>query len=293
VRALVLMRHAERRAHSGAVKRADTSSHLVWEHVEVDGRPAVYGVAGVGPPLVFVHGWGLSHRTYRRALKHLVAQGIRVYAPALPGFGRTQELPTGQFSFAGYSDWLAKFMDAAGITGKVTLVGHSFGGGVAIKAAYDWPKRVGRLVLVNSIGGTTWRQRGDQVRMMQDRPLWDWGLHLQADTFSLRQLTRVVPVIAADALPNAMRQPRAVWRVGRLIRDADFAPELQELKRRRVPVVILWGRNDTVLPLACLESLRAALGSPTVRTVEGSHGWLLAQPERFAEEITNIMGTAS
>ena len=288
----MLQRRAGRPAHAGPVKRPDTSSHLVWREVEVDGRPASYGVAGEGPPLLFVHGWGLSHRTYRRALKRLVEQGIRVYAPALPGFGRTPELPADQFSFTGFSAWLAHFMDAAGITGKVTLVGHSFGGGVAIQAAYDFPRRVSRLVLVNSIGGATWQQRGEQVRMMQERPLWDWGLHLQADTMSLRQLTRVVPVIAADAVPNAVRQPRAVWRVGRLIREADFAPELQELKRRRMPVVILWGRNDTVLPLACMESLRAALGSPTVRTVEGSHGWLLAQPERFAEEITNIMGTS-
>lgn len=54
--------------------------------------------------------------------------------------------------------------------------------------------------------------------------------------------------------------------------------------------MILWGRNDTVLPWACLEALRAALGEPPVRTVDGSHGWLLTQPERFAEEITNIMG---
>ncbi len=57
-----------------------------------------------------------------------------------------------------------------------------------------------------------------------------------------------------------------------------------------MPVVILWGRNDTVLPEACLESMRAALGNPDVRTVDGSHGWVLTSPGRFAEELTNVIG---
>ena len=42
--------------------------------------------------------------------------------------------------------------------------------------------------------------------------------------------------------------------------------------------------------LNCLESIRTALGDPRVRTVEGSHGWLLVDPGRFAEEMTNILG---
>jgi len=124
---------------------------------------------------------------------------------------------------------------------------------------------------------------------MRERPLWDWGIHLPADTFSLRQITRIAPVVAGDAVPNAVLHPRALWRVGRLARSADLTRELKDLKMRRLPVVILWGRNDAVLPEACLESMRAALGNPAVRTVDGSHSWLLVSPGRFAEELTNII----
>jgi pimeloyl-ACP methyl ester carboxylesterase len=264
-------------------------NHLSWQQIAVDGRPAVYGVAGTGSPLAFLHGWGLAHRTYKRALKRIVGSGVRVYAPALPGFGGTPELPRDQFSLAGYSHWVDHFLTAVGIDEPVTLVGHSFGGGVAIRVAYDHLDRVAQLILVNSIGGSTWCNRSDGPRSMGERPLWDWGLHLQADALPLRQLTRVLPVIAADAVPNLLRQPRTVWRVGQLARTADLTEELAELKRRHVPVVILWGRNDTVLPLACLESLRAALGEPVVHTVDGNHAWLLAHPDRFAEQITNIL----
>ena len=264
---------------------------LVWRHVEVDGRDAVYGVAGDGPTVLFLHGWGLNHRSYRHALGRLTRSGVRVLAPAMPGFGGTSDLPADQFSLTGYARWVGLFLDAIGVTDQVTVVGHSFGGGVGIQFAHDAIGRVNRLVLVNSIGGSTWTDRRGHERHMRERPWWDWGLHLQADTFSLRELGRIVPVIAADAVPNVLRSPRSLWHVGRLARDADLTGELNDLRKRRLPVVILWGRNDTVLPAACLESMRAALGNPAVHTVDGNHGWLLASPGRFAEELTNIIRT--
>jgi pimeloyl-ACP methyl ester carboxylesterase len=272
---------------------AQTPDRLRWERTTVDDRPAIYGVAGDGAPLVFLHGWGLSHRTYRSVLKRLVGRGIKVYAPALPGFGNTASLSDDAFSLAGYARWVDGFIAAVGIEEPVTLVGHSFGGGVAIKTAHDHPKRVARLVLVNSIGGSVWTHRGDTMKTMKERPLWDWGLHFPADAMSFHTLARVIPVIAADALPNAARRPRTMWHVGRLARDADLTKELARLKRRRLPVVILWGRDDKVLPMAAADSLAIALGSPEVVTVEGSHGWLLADPGRFAELITNIVGLPS
>ena len=103
----------------------------------------------------------------------------------------------------------------------------------------------------------------------------------------LRQLTRVVPVIIGDAVPNLLRNPHAVWKVARLAATADLTGELEELKQRRLPVVILWGQKDTVIPAASIDSLRMALGDPHVITVPGSHTWLLADPDGFGEVMTN------
>lgn len=269
---------------------SDRSTHLEWREFFVDGRVARYGVSGSGRPIVFLHGWGLAHRSYRRGLKRLVRPGVAVYALAMPGFSGTPELPSSEFSIAGYARWVTKALDALGIDEPVVLIGHSFGGGVAIKTAHDHPERVARLILVNSIGGSVWHTRKGDKKTMRDRPLWDWGLHLPAETLSRRQVRHIMPVILADAVPNIIRQPTTVWKVGQLARTADLTPELEELKRRRVPVVILWGKEDEVIPPACLESLRTALGSPTVVTVDGNHNWLLSQPEMFADVITNIIG---
>ena len=266
--------------------------HMSWRTMLVDGRDASYGVAGDGPAVVFLHGWGLSHRTYRHGLERIVGHGARVLAPALPGFGGTAPLQSRQFALEGYADWVAAFIREVGVEGPVTLIGHSFGGGVALRTAHDHPEVVGQLVLVNSIGGSVWANRGELPVLLADRPIWDWGLHLAAHALSVRSFTRVMPVIAADAVPNFLLHPGTLWKVGRLARDANLATELEELKQRGLPIVIVWGRDDTVLPWACAESLAVALGGPRVVTVPGNHSWLLADPRRFAEVITNVLGVA-
>src|SRR5688500_20149066 len=108
-----------------------SAHHLVWERTTVDGRPAVFGVAGeeAGVPVVFIHGWALGHHTYKRTLKRLVQLGCRVYAPALPGFGGTPDLPDDRFDFPGYAAWVDGFLTAVGLHEKVVLIGHAFGGG--------------------------------------------------------------------------------------------------------------------------------------------------------------------
>ena len=173
-----------------------SSPGLRWERTSVDGRSASYAVVGDGPPVVLLHGWGLAHRTYRKVLEALGRQGMRVWAPALPGFGGTEELPECMFSLEGYAAWVSWFMTEVGITEPVTLVGHSFGGGVAIRAAHDFPEQVAKLVCVNSIGGSAWTEERGVVRSLAQRPIWDWGLHLQADLLPWRQATRVLPVIS-------------------------------------------------------------------------------------------------
>lgn len=267
-------------------------AHLEWRSVTVQGRPARYGVAGDGPPLVFLHGWGLGYRSYKRGLKRLVAMGLRVYAPGLPGLGGTADLPRGDFSMAGYARWVADFLAEVGVEGPVTLVGHSFGGGVAIETAHEFPDLVRQLVLVNSIGGSAWSHTRSGLRPMTERPLWDWGLHFPADVLPLRQLRRVVPVILEDAVPNLLRNPGGIVRVGTLARKANLDAELEELKRRRLPVVILWGEDDKVLPRLSFEALREAIGAECI-TISGSHGWLLADPAAFGEVMTNVVAVAA
>jgi pimeloyl-ACP methyl ester carboxylesterase len=265
------------------------SSTLAWQRVSVDGRHASYCSAGDGDglPVVFLHGWGLGHRSYRQTIARLVDLGCRVWAPALPGFGGTAGLPRRDFDLTGYADWVAAFLETIEVDEPVFLIGHSFGGGVAIATAHRHPDRVRSLVLVNSIGGAEWK--GD--RMMADRPFWDWGLHFPRDLIGRGVAQKVLPVVLQDAVPNLLRNPKAMWTAGQLARTADLTAELQELRQRQLPVVVLWGTQDGVIPRASFDALCRAIGTEG-EVIDGSHSWLLADPDTFGEVMTNAVAVA-
>lgn len=275
--------------HAGA-PLASAVGPMQWKRTWVGDGAAFYGVLGDGLPVLFLHGWALGHHTYRGVVQRIAGQGCRVVAPALPGFGGSDELPARRFGLAGYAQWVADFAASCAPDDRFVVVGHSFGGGVAIKLAHDHPHLVRSLVLVNSIGGSSWK-RGGVLTSIASRPLWDWGLHFPGDILPLPQATRVLPVVLEDMLPNLVRNPRALYRVAQLARRADLRPELEELKQRRLPVTVLWGSRDGIIPRESFEALCVAVGAQG-RVIDGSHSWLLADPDHFGEVITNDLEVA-
>jgi pimeloyl-ACP methyl ester carboxylesterase len=263
---------------------------LVWKDVLVDGRRAVYGEAGTGPRLLFLHGWGLDPRGYQWGLCRLAAAGARVIAPAMPGFGGTAPLEDSEYTITSYGAWVGRFLDALGVQEPVVVTGHSFGGGVAILVAHDQPRRVRRLVLINSIGASPGARRDSTISSAAERPLWDWGLHFGAELWPLAQARCVLPVVLFNGLPNLAREPRAFWHSAQLARSADLAPQLEELKRRRVPIVVVWGTRDQIITRASFDHMCDSLGQPANVTLDGTHSWLITDPEAFGEVMINVVG---
>lgn len=227
-------------------------------------------------------------------MSRLARMGLRVLTPALPGFGGTAPLPTDDFSLAGYAGWVADFARTVGVSGPWYLGGHSFGGGVAIMTAHRHRQDLRLLVLINSIGGSVWKaadREGTDPRHLADRPLWDWGLHFPYDVAGPRTFRAVVPIIVRDMVRNFVRDPLGFIRVGRMASEANLLPELDELRRRELPVVVIWGDEDKVLPEASMLAMIEALGSKP-EVVSGSHGWLLEDPDRFGEVMTNVVAVA-
>jgi pimeloyl-ACP methyl ester carboxylesterase len=242
---------------------------LEWRHVEVDGQVAAYGVGGDGPPLVFLHGWGLSGRTYRAALKRLMAAGLRVYAPNLPALA--------EGGLEGYAEWVDEFCTAIGIDEPVVLVGHSFGGAVAARTAHDFNERVRGLVLVNAIGGGT------------PPSLWSLGWRLPRELLPLRGAQRVVPLVLDSAIPNLLRHPRAAWHAADVAREVELSAELAALDERGVPVVVIWSHDDVLITRQSFDAMCAAFGQAVSLTVPGNHAWLIADPEGFGQVMTNVL----
>ena len=120
-------------------------------YIDVEGLRTRYWLAGSsGPPVVLIHGLGASAEIWSANIGALASRH-RVYAPDLPGFGHTEMPSRMDFSPAAYSRFIQNFMTAQGI-GRASIVGHSLGGGVALRVILDDPGRVERIVLVSCAG---------------------------------------------------------------------------------------------------------------------------------------------
>jgi pimeloyl-ACP methyl ester carboxylesterase len=267
------------------------ADHLAWRVLTVGERKVSYGVAGHGLPVLFLHGWALGGHSYKRALKRLVRLGCRVLAPDLPEFGGSAGLPPGRCDLAGYAAWAVEFLDAAGVDEPVLAVGHSFGGTVVTKLAHDFPDRVGYLVLINSVGAGVWTQAGGTVKLLGERPLWRWALSFPSDMAQAKGAIRTVSAMLEDALPNVVANPVGLWRAALVACRADLTEELGVLRANGIPVVVVWGEGDRVVPRACYDATCEALGV-VGQLVPGRHSWLITDPDAFAAAMVRAVSGA-
>jgi len=256
---------------------------LDWGRVELDGGRAAHGRAGDGPPLLFLHGWGVGPRSYASALRHVASAGFALYAPAQPGFAGTPEFDHHDRHFPGYAAWAARYLDALGVEEPVVVVGHSFGGGVALQLAHDQPDRVRAVVLCNAVGGPH-RYDVRHHRPMADRPLWEWGRELGADLFGLSSVVRVLPPLLEEAVPNFVQHPMAMWRVAEFVRRADLLPQAARVAEQGVPMTVVWSDRDRLVPHGAFTGLCEAAGVDGL-VVPGFHSWMIADPVRFTDLV--------
>lgn len=107
-----------------------------------------YKIAGSGPAILILHGWGVSSERWLRVQEILARKGYKVIVPDLPGFGKSQEL-TKSFDVTNYYNFVLSFVKKIGLN-KFSLIGHSFGGGLAAEFAAENPKMVEALILCDA-----------------------------------------------------------------------------------------------------------------------------------------------
>src|SRR5664280_1110009 len=128
---------------------AVTTSLFRLRTVRVHGHDVTYRMAGEGPTVVLIHGIAGSSTTWRAVMPAL-AEHYTVIAPDLLGHGHSAK-PRGDYSLGAYASGVRDLLAVLG-QDRVTVIGHSLGGGVAMQFSYQFPERVQRLVLVASGG---------------------------------------------------------------------------------------------------------------------------------------------
>lgn len=251
-----------------------------WRTVDVDGAAMRVMEAGSGDPLLFLHGWGLTPRAYADGVTRLVGAGVRVIAPALPGFGGSDGPALRRLDLPAYGHRIGRLLDALEVEHPVFVAGHSFGGGVAIQLAVERPERVRSLTLVNSVGGAPGRGSG-----LDDSSWIGWAAGTLGE-LSPRTLLHAVPAMARDFVPNLLRKPLTLALTARLALTASLAEQAKTLVASGMPVLFIWGDDDRIIAPGALAHV---VGDLPAEVVRGRHGWLLTEPEEFATLMRNAL----
>ncbi len=252
----------------------------IWQTVDVDGASLRVMTAGEGDPLLFLHGWGLSPRAYSAGITRLTAAGLRVIAPALPGFGGSDGPALRGIDMPAYSQLVGSLLDVMDVDHPAFVVGHSFGGGIGIQLATDRPERVRSLTLLNSVGGAPGSRQG-----LVDASWLKWMLGT-AKELSPKDIARSTPGMLRELVPNLLRKPLTCALTAKLALTVDLSAEAQKLVANGVPVLFFWGDDDSLILPGALGDIAGALPN---EVVNGRHGWLLSKPEEFASLVRDAL----
>ena len=267
----------------------------------VHGRAVTYVEAGEGPVLLLIHGMAGTCANWREVIEPL-AREHTVIAPDLPGHGESAA-GGGDYSIGGLATGLRDLLLVLGHE-RATLVGHSLGGGVAMQMAYLFPEMVERLVLVSS-GGlgpevspilraaalpgadlfiTATAGVGQRVGSTVGRGLSLVGLRPNADVAevargyaSLQDSRRRAAFLATLHAVVGARGQRV---------DARDRLHLAE----SVPVMIVWGARDSIIPVGHGEEAHAMIpGSRLVVFDDVGHLPQVEAPGRFIAAIQGFL----
>ncbi|RMI32145.1 alpha/beta fold hydrolase [Nocardia stercoris] len=268
-------------------------------YVRVHGYRRAYRMAGSGPPLLLIHGIADSSVTWEPVFDEL-AEHYTVIAPDLLGHGESAK-PRADYAVAAYACGMRDLLTVLGID-RVTLVGHSLGGGVALQFAYQFPDRCERLILVASAGmgrgvhpvfrAATMPGADPAISVLTSPPVRA-AVHLLAPVLRRlggmglgEDLDYVLRLYGKLANPTARR---AFLRTIRAAADP-YGQAITMLDRgylaASMPAMIMWGTEDAIIPYRHAETAHALFPGSQLEVFEGAgHFPHHADPDRFTKIV--------
>ncbi|MGV9713782.1 alpha/beta fold hydrolase [Gordonia sp. NPDC003424] len=290
---------------------SDTQVRL--EYHTIHGYRRAYRIAGSGPALLLIHGIGDNSSTWEEVIPTL-AQHYTVIAPDLLGHGKSDK-PRADYSVPAFANAMRDLLVVLGIP-KVTVVGHSLGGGIAMQFCYQFPRFAERLILV-AAGGVT-REVNPALRIV--------SMPVAHEILTLLRVPGVMPALrlAARSLVAAPHVPGVPGTVSprRLLNDhedlmrvlgdladptasaaflrtlravVDWRGQVVTMLDRcylteRLPVLLIWGDHDTVIPYHHAVLAHAAIPHSELETFpRAGHFPFHDDPERFVRLVVDFM----
>jgi pimeloyl-ACP methyl ester carboxylesterase len=284
--------------------RRDEEHATRLQHVTIHGHDVAYRTAGDGPVVLLVHGMAGSSATWGHVMPAL-AKRFKVVAPDLLGHGASAKPPT-EYSLGTHANGLRDLLNALGHE-RATCVGQSFGGGVVMQMAYQFPERCARLVLVSS-GGL-----GPEVNFLLRAlsvPGADQVLSLACAPRMQEAASRVATWLRRVGV-RAGPAGEEVWRSYASLADADSRRAFFRTLRAvidlngqtvgagnrlylaaHIPTLIVWGRRDPLIPVRHAIAAHAAILGSRLEIFEGvGHYPHCEAPARFVEVLVDFIAS--
>jgi len=208
---------------------------------------------GKGETILFFHGWGMSPFSYQTIITFLASK-FRIIAPFVTTFRKLDG---------------DKIISLLNNDSKVIVVAHSAGGIPALEFCSRFPNKVKSLILIDTLGSG----KSDSIKQ--------WGWIVEAGRYLAKpsKLTFILLKDILRQLPNAKA----------LLGDSGFILSYKTDLKPKFLVLILWGKEDSLIPLENGYNLNKIMPEAEFKTISGKHFWFLEKPEVLMKEIEEFL----
>ena len=252
------------------------------EKILIDGLKINYKIAGQGPAILILHGWGGSSDSWISVQEILAKEGFKIIVPDFPGFGKS-ETPFEPWGVREYSNFVLNLTKILELQ-KFFLLGHSFGGRVAIKFSVLYPEKIKSLILCNSAG----------IKQK-------WGFR-EKFIFRLSKLGNAI--FTFPPLKRFKNKFRNLFYI--FLRHKDYAKVegtmrkifkkvltedlLKDLPRIKTRTLIIWGEFDKLVPVKYAHIFKEKIENSKLEILlKIGHSPHLEVPEKLTEIIIDFL----
>lgn len=229
-------------------------------------------------PIVILHGWGLSAKRFEPLTVELRKQHLQVFVPDFPGFD-SQHIPAKPFTLADYANFLHTYLQKHNIS-KAILIGHSFGGRVALKYQDIYPASVGALVLTGTPGYTPISRNKLSIFIGIAKV---GGAFLSLPIlYRFKDRVRLWYYYAVGA--------RDFYRAEGVMRET-FKNIVKEplvscMEHIRVPTLLVWGADDVIVPVEVAYKMEKVIRGVKLAVLPNvGHDVPFKDPKRFTATV--------
>jgi len=230
--------------------------------------------------ILILHGWGSSSEKWQKVRDLLSKNNFQVIVPDLPGFGKNPA-PFKPWDIDNYVEWVKDFIETQKLE-KFFLLGHSFGGRIAIKLAIKYPEKIEKLILVSSAGikpKPNFILRFSAFFAFVKKFRWLPGFFFAREIFYKYILRRTDYLKAKGIMRETFKK---------VIKE-DLAYCLSHIK---IPTLIIWGNKDKMTPVSDAYIINRKIKNSKLKLLKDTgHAPHLECPEKLSEVILKFLNS--